>query len=335
MKKKIFAFAVLALLATTAFAQDDMYFIPKKAEKADVPKLAPVRGLDMSVDEYNRKSRGSSYQIIGKDSLGNDIIEFSKVDSVDFQPEDREFYYTSRMGMFDDYYGWYSPWFYNYRGLYWGHYYPYYYSSFYDPWGLSWWGYYDPFYDPFYFSGYYGWYGYNSWYWWNPWAYYGYWYRPYYWYGGGISYRYANSGELAHRSNRPAVSNYSRGYTSAPHGNFGGRTVAERTYRGGGSTASNRTAYTRSNSQTGGLRRSGGGSRTSSYSYSPSRSFPSSTPSTSSSSWSSSSSSSRSSGGLFSAGGGSRGGGGGGGGGSFGGGGSRSGGSFSGGGRGR
>ena len=336
----------MALLGGNAFAQDDMYFIPKKVEKvekAETPKPTYHRGLNVSVDEYNRMERGSSYQIIGKDSLGNDIIEFSQVDSTKYTPlDDQDFYYTSRLGIFDDYYGWYDPWFYGYRGAYWSHFYGPYYAGWYDPWLYPW-------YDPFYYSWYgpwgYGWYGWYPWYSWYNYGYYS-WYNPYYynynWYGGGIGYRHTGSSLLAERTNSRTMPNYRSGYTSATHGNFGGAAIANRSYRGANTTAS-RSAYTPSSNRSGGLRRSGGGNRTySSGSYSRSSGTTSSSsgyrPSTSTSTysaparstWSSGSSSSSS----FS-GGGSRSGGGSSSGGSFGGGGSRSGGSFGGGGRGR
>ena len=79
--KYLLLFVMVFLPMTMAIAQDDMYYKPKKQDKSVVPQ--PVvedyvpKGIDMTVDEYNRRNLKSSYQLIGTDSLGNDIIEFT------------------------------------------------------------------------------------------------------------------------------------------------------------------------------------------------------------------------------------------------------------------
>ena len=184
--KKLLITLIVGLVPLSMFAQDDdMYFVPKKADKEaqraarSYTPPAP-KGLDMTVDEYNRRHMSSSYEVIGTDSLGNDIIEFSagdgtypKVDTVFVYKYDDsdDFRYSSRLGIFDSFYGWYDPFFFGYRSAYWGGLYPYYspwyISRWYDPWYLGWYGWYD-WYDPwFYYSWswypgyYYGYYGYN------------------------------------------------------------------------------------------------------------------------------------------------------------------------------
>lgn len=335
MKKQILLSLVVAMLPLALWAQDDVYFVPKKKDKVEKP-AAPVmqenrqvyyRGLDVPLDEYNRMNLKSSYQILGKDSLGNDIIEFDsaegngqRVDTVFVYQDDEDFRYTSRMGRFDDFYGWYHPWFYDYR--------------FYGPWG-----YYHTFYDPWFYDWAYGWgypYGYYGW--GYPYGYYGWGYPYYSYYGWGYPLWWGGyAGYYTHRSyssSRPiALRNTSLGrgarqatHTTASRGTFGGRSVASGTFGNSRttSTSAQRSSGLRRNPSSAGSRvYSGGSSRTNSGTVSRSTSTPtrSYTPSSSSSSSRSSSSfgggsSSRSSG-------------------SFGGGGGRSGGSFGGGGRGR
>ena len=364
MKKLLLITCAVAFLPFSMRAQDDMYFIPKKkAKTVATPATTPTaaerppyyRGLDMSVDEYNRRGIRSSYQAIS-DSVGNDIIDFSMgdgtypdsiaIDSIAVPEEVEEFRYSNQLGRFDDFYGWYDPWIFPYYWNRYGYYTPY--------WGT--WGVYDPFfydwYGPFgYYSSWYypyGYYGYG----WGPWYYsyyytYPYYYRPYYysWGGGGHIGSGGYAARVNNSSSRP-VQNYSRGYTSVPNGRFGGRTIsstAERrgTFGNGGSVGARTAAPGTRASSVGGVSRgstSAGGrgsvarssvagsrssamqsTRSSSSSSSPSRSTytPSRSFSTPSSSGGSfSSGGSRSSGGSFSGGG-------------------RSGGSFSGGGRGR
>ena len=341
------------IIHLNAFAQDDMYFTPTKSKTqttraTDTPVAddAPAyySGSDRDVDEYNHPRMRSSYQVVGVDSLGNDIIEFTEgsgypTDTVfvfEDDPED-DYTYSRRMGRFDGFYGWYDPFFYPYWD--WGYgYWPYArwrgYASWYDwyhPWYYSW---YDPWYGgyyPFWYRDYWGWYG------------------PRYWIGGVRTHGVAgtrNHGDVVYRGGSHSSSSPTFGGARPRGGGFG---------RHGGSVSSDsrtgvtRRPGTRTGTRTGTAARPGfGGSRAGSSSSgsrsycssSPSRSY-GSTPSRSYSSGSSSSSSrssgfgsSRSSGGSFGGhsggggfGGGSRGGGG------FGGG-SRGGGGFGGGSRG-
>lgn len=330
MRRHLLLLLVLGIVSLSAYAQDDMYFTPSKQKKQSttVVERSTVQpmpaGRDISVDEYNRRPLQSSYQKIGTDSLGNDIIEFQAGDGIypelddttvvdvgkkkyNFYDDEDDYVYCRRMGMFDGFYGWYDPFFYPYHG--WGPY-----------WMSPWYGYYDWYYgyypwywDPWYmgwypgYYGYYGYYGYHGWYGWGYPYYYG-------WYGGGYGSGYpsttANHG-LATRSTT-AVS-HGRGYSSVPNGRFGGTAVR----RNGSSTSdvsARRSAYATSHGAIGSSSTPGfGGSRSVSSSsgsgtYSaPARS--SSSGSHSGSSGSFSSGGSRSSGGSF-GGGGSRSGGG-------------------------
>ena len=340
MKRLFFYSLIMAMLPVSSFAQDDMYFVPKKSDKK-VTTVTPPRGttparpLEMSVDEYNRRTLKSSVEVIGNDSVGNDIIDFSQGDGtypatdtiyVRVYDDDLDYRYSARMGLFDDFYGWYDPWYYDWMGFHYGHYWgrywgPYWYSSYY-PWYTPWaYGFYDPYY--YWGWGAYSWYGYYGMGWgYNPyWNYYG----PYWGIGTSGSYAHRdvtgthNHGYVARNYNGISRSAHHGTYTTASRGTFGGSAISR-----GSSTAStsgrssvSRGGITRTTSSRGVF----GGSR--SYSSSSSSSSGSSR-SYSAPSYSSSSSSSGSFGG-----GGSRSGG------SFGGGGSRSGGSYSGGGGGR
>ena len=82
MKTKYLLSLIMVFLPLTmAMAQDDLYYKPTKQVKPVETK--PVieeyvpKGLDMTVDEYNKRNLKSSYQVIGTDSVGNDIIEFT------------------------------------------------------------------------------------------------------------------------------------------------------------------------------------------------------------------------------------------------------------------
>ena len=57
MKRNILALFLFGLISSGAYAQDDMYFTPKKTEKV-VKEVAPVASYHenhMDVDEYNRR----------------------------------------------------------------------------------------------------------------------------------------------------------------------------------------------------------------------------------------------------------------------------------------
>lgn len=332
--KKIWMLSMLTLMvASTATAQDDdLYFVPKKSSDKvvtnrphSVEREEPAYyvGSNRDVDEYNRRGRfRSRYQPIGE---GNDIIDFEAGDGL--YPDstyvdtlfaaapaqeywaddyDDDFRYSRRMSRFDDYYGFYDPWYYRSWGYgpYWRTgYYPWY-DSWYYPWYSSW-------YDPWYYGYGYPWYG--GWY--RLW-YYGYGYP---WYGGHYYSYNGPSGTQNHgRINYGGTRGMSNGRTTTfGNGRFGGTAVS----RGAGTSAGTRGTYTPSRS---GVYSNGsgnfGGSRSSST---PTRSY---TPSSSSPSRSSGSfgggggfGGSRSSGGSFGGGGGFGGGRSGGGGGSFGG----------------
>lgn len=208
MKKSALFLALAIGLPIQGMAQtDDLYFVPKKQVESSRPKVLQERddapayyvGSHRSVDEYNRRGKfRSSYKTVGKDSLGNDIIQFEPgtglyPDSVYSAQQGRfdrgrnygwddddDYRYSRRMSRFDDYWGFYDPW---YVGR-WG--YPYWRSRWYGGW-----------YDPWYYSSYYGWYDprYSSYYgWYDPWYYGGYygWGYPYYYgyypYRGYVSY---------------------------------------------------------------------------------------------------------------------------------------------------
>lgn len=238
MKRSVFLLALLSGLPMLSMAQDDMYFTPSSADKAVAPtekKEAPTyySGINKSSDAYNRRGKfRSSYQIIGKDSLGNEIVEFESKDGIARRDTiyggyirqaeaDDDFAYSRRMSRFDDYYGFYDPWFassfyYGYPGFYagWRWRSPFYYGGFYDPW------YYGSFYAgyPYYYYGspyYYGGFGFY-----NPWYYGGYYYpryTAYYSYNG-------HAGTANHWGHRALGNN--RSYSST--NSFGSRSFGTR-----------------------------------------------------------------------------------------------------------
>ncbi|MBR5687914.1 MAG: hypothetical protein IKX36_08140 [Prevotella sp.] len=353
MKKWIFLTVIAGVMPFTLWAQDDMYFTPTKpVEKSTVTpaqteKPTYYSGINQTVDEYNRRHLNSSYQVIGTDSLGNDIIEMTEgtgypKDTVYiFRDNDDDFAYSRRMGRFDGFYGWYDPFFYDYW------YGPWSWTSWYlnDPWYWGYYGYYG-LYDPWLYG--YGW-GYYGWRYGWGWPYYGRyygWYDPIY-YGPGFAHR-GTSGTRNHGNVAFGSGGGSRGVFggSRNSGTFGNRNSGNNTASAARSGVSNGTRHA-SGGFVGGSRSNVGGSRSSSRSgstysggnrsgsgtfggssTSTNRSYgTTNTPSRSSSNSSyggSGSSSHSSGGGSFGGGGGSRGGGGsfGGGGGSRGGGGS-------------
>lgn len=154
-----------------AVAQDDMYFVPTKAnvEKSardfGMPRDTYYSGSDRSVDDYNRRS-GSMLQPI--DSLGNDIIEFDAVAGVypDSTGAPADYACTRRMSRFDDY-DWVDPYWAGYyagRLGYWS-YYPWYdYAWYYDPWYTG------PWYSGWYYPWHHGYWGWNGWGWGGSWG---------------------------------------------------------------------------------------------------------------------------------------------------------------------
>ncbi len=182
MKRFVLFTFLIGLMCTGAFAQDDMYFKPKKKTyQRPLPQERPepyvYNRCPRDVDEYNRWGNfQSQYVELNKDSIASDVFEMYPDSIPDdafignhdyFEPPydpEEDFSCCKRMSRFDDY-CWEDPWNYGWYG-------PYYYSR---------WWWYDPWYDPW-FYGYAGWYGYY-----RPW---GGWYYPSYWYGGNyISYR--------------------------------------------------------------------------------------------------------------------------------------------------
>lgn len=170
--KRSFVFTLMAVvLPLGAVAQDDMYFVPTKAnvEKSardfGMPRDTYYSGSDRSVDDYNRRS-GSMLQPI--DSLGNDIIEFDAVAGVypDSTGAPADYACTRRMSRFDDY-DWVDPYWAGYyagRLGYWS-YYPWYdYAWYYDPWYTG------PWYSGWYYPWHHGYWGWNGWGWGGSWG---------------------------------------------------------------------------------------------------------------------------------------------------------------------
>lgn len=214
-KRDLFLTLLVAFTPIGAIAQDDMYFgSDSKAQKADKAKVEAYEqqerefynnypGRVRDVDEYNRYGRlHSYYQKIGKDSLGNDIIQFQAGDGqypdsiITNNGNDEDYQYSRRLGRYDDFYGWYDPYFYSYRNPWrWGWYDPWYYDYWYDPW----------FYDSWYGYGwgwpYYGYYGYGWPYYRGYWG--GWWGPTYYGYrnGGNLGGPHAYNGRIAHGGN--------------------------------------------------------------------------------------------------------------------------------------
>ena len=243
MKRIMTALMLSGLLPLHMAAQDDdMYFVPtkenqeKEARSYGMPSNTYYAGSSRNIDDYNRRTMNYP---ASKDSLGNDIIDFSAVRGV--YPDSThiddggDYKLTRRMSRFDDYTPsqaywdgyrdgrWASPWHYNnwyawydYDPWYWD--YPYY-------WGYP---------SSWYYSGYWGYH--RPWY--GGWGYYGYHARP--WYGGGVRLA-RNSRPVNHR---PA--------------NLGGRNFGG--YRGTRPTST--VSGTRSSGSFGGSRGSSfGGSR--------------------------------------------------------------------------
>ena len=252
MKKKLFLLFVLAgAMPLTMMAQDDdLYFVPSKKKvettgssvRNTAERPTYYAGSNRDIDEYNRRGKfRSSYQMIGTDSLGNDIIEFHEgtgiypdtvfVDSMwmaknGYNDFDNDFTYSRRMSRWDDYYGWYDPWFYGHWG--WR---PLGYYSWYDPWYYGPYGWYSSWYDTWYY-GYYGWgypYGWGRYGWGYP-----YWHYPHYGWGGGKIF-YANYGHTGtiNRNGSVRSNNNRRSMNSSRERSLQNRTVgSHRSYDG-------------------------------------------------------------------------------------------------------
>ena len=284
---------------------DDMYFIPKKSSKKDKKKKvvqdntpAYYVGSNRSVDEYNRQKKlVSTYQNIGIDSLGNDIIRIfsgneiypdtSYVDTLfmvsRYVNTEEDFRYSSSLSRWDDYYYYNTPydiW----RNYSWWGYYPYNwpaymygrnwawnfhggYYGYYSPW-FNRWGYYDPWFDPWYMSLYYGGY-FDSFYYWNfPWGYN--WYSPWWYYAydpwynrGHYGIAYVGYGRSHHDSSTFTTSG--RGdirYTGA--GTYNHSRTASGGVGGSVHSSSNQNIFSRNNSTGGGSFGSSSGTKTTS-----------------------------------------------------------------------
>ena len=176
VKKIVCGVSLFCLVSSGIQAQDDMYFIPKKVDKAEMAeerstvRITPMR----DVDEYNRRGQlPGHYQSVDLDTLYSDVIIIDSVsadtivgdalavDDFDYayDPED-DYTYSRRLSRYDDFY-WHDPWYYGWYG-----YGPYWYGSPY--WYAGWW--YDPWYDPWFYG------------WSRPWG----WYYPSHWH---VAYR--------------------------------------------------------------------------------------------------------------------------------------------------
>ena len=269
MKKIVLISILSGFVSLCAFAQDDMYFIPKKVDKAeqrqeiDIPVgyvgNAPLR----DVDEYNRRGQfASQYFMLDSAAAYNDVIDFT-VDTAyvagndsllmyddDFDyaynPED-DYVYSRRMSRYDDFY-WYDPWYYGWYG-----YGPYWYGRPY--WYAGVW--YDPWYDPWFYG------------WSRPWG----WYYPSHWH---VAYRPYRGVTGTSNHSRPGVnrnngarynrvSRFNRNQNSVnrrfPDNNNVNRQNSNRSSFGG-----NRNSFSRpSGTSSFGGNRSGGGFRGGSF----------------------------------------------------------------------
>ena len=216
MKKWTILSMALVLTSLQAMAQDDMYFMPSKKQKAEREAARQARqanssydridyrdysGSNRNVDEYNRM--GSQIETLPADT--GDVITFDPVEGV-YPDSVGDYQLTKQMTRFDDYvpsiaywegysagrrdaWGWHSPWYYS--SLY----------PWYDPW------YYDPwYYDPWYYN--YGWRHYGYWG--------GYYYHPVVYVGSG-GYHYSGTSGNRSRFGNDSYGNTSRvrNYTSS------------------------------------------------------------------------------------------------------------------------
>lgn len=245
MKRLLLLTTILGFATTAIFAQDDMYFTPKKKSaaelKAEAERKAQLEayrkahtidktfyvGSDRNVDEYNRRHRRT---VATTDSLGNDIITFTPgtgeypdsiiipTDSL-YQMELSETTAKSRKKSreyYDDddfYFSRRMNRFYGYAGPYWGPWH-HYYDPFYYDW--AWYG------DPFYYGWHYGW-SYAGWY--DPW-YYGSFYHPWGYWGHGPYWGHTihiHGGSLAGNGNAPRSAWGTRNHSASRNGTASSR----------------------------------------------------------------------------------------------------------------
>lgn len=218
MKKWTILSMALVLTSLQAMAQDDMYFMPSKKQKAEREAARQARqansnyeridyrdysGSNRNVDEYNRM--GSQVDVLPTDT--GDVITFDPVEGV-YPDSVGDYQLTKQMTRFDDYvpsiaywegysagrrdaWGWHSPWYYS--SLY-----PWYDPWYYDPWYSY--GWYDPwYYDPWYYN--YGWRHYGYWG--------GYYYHPVVYVGSG-GYHYSGTSGNRSRFGNDSYGNSSR-----------------------------------------------------------------------------------------------------------------------------
>ncbi len=132
MNKLFLTLVLLSMPSFTMMAQDDdLYFVPKKVVETNhsiadrTGKPTYYIGSNRNIDEYNHRGKfRNRYGRIESDSLSDDIIDYDSgrviySDAI-YNYED-DYAYCRRMSRFDDYYGWYDPWFYGHwgYGAYW------------------------------------------------------------------------------------------------------------------------------------------------------------------------------------------------------------------------
>jgi hypothetical protein len=221
MKKLLLISLLIGAMPLAMMAQDDdLYFVSKKNKQTSKvekvtetyaqPSEVQYEGSNRTVDEYNRRTAKSTYEVIDGDTTKIDVIDFAEGKGVypdSLQNED--FKLTKKMLRFEDYdisnnaafwagyhiglSYWHSPWYYSRYG--WGWYDPWYDPWYYGGWYSSYYPWYDPWYYPYGYYAYYGWgypyyYGYYGW----GWPYYYGWGYPHYYGGGGNSHYYGHTG---------------------------------------------------------------------------------------------------------------------------------------------
>jgi len=259
MKKLILLAVLIGAMPLAASAQDDLYFNPKDNVEASKQGRVNERptyysGINKSDDEYNRRGAyGSTYQKIGEDSLGNDIIQFQtgtgsygtvKTDTIyqgmanSYYNDDDDYRFSREMGRFDGFYGWYNPYFYSYWGPWRGYY------GWDDPWLYDDWywggGYYSGWYNPWY-DGYWG-YGWGwpyryGWGWPYRYGWGNYWGWPY---GGGYAY-YGHTGTARHSFPEGSYSSGRTPSTGTGSTRSGYYSFGQGGLRGSSTAGSNRT----------------------------------------------------------------------------------------------
>ena len=234
MKRLIILTLAIGAFLPNALAQDDLYFVPTKANVAKsaavygMPDNTYYTGSSRTTDDYNR--RGS--MVLPTDSAGSDVITFDDVEGAypDSTIEAQaDYQYTRRMNRFDDY-DWYEPYWTGYM------------DGRFGTWG--WYG-------SWYWD--YPYYGYSSWYWGYPYHYYGSWYWDRPWYGGGWyghyrpyygGYAHVRPNGVRHFSSRDFGGARTNNTSTAARRNFGN---TSRTYNNSTARTYSNTSRTYSN----------------------------------------------------------------------------------------